>query len=104
MKAQDDYVAVLGHPKDKARQDILISIMAMEKVCEPFYEWYYEADPGTEHEAYLLERIKYMGDYLILCYEELQRRNDTEHDVIDLTTKLTERLDAKDHTRKSTQD
>lgn len=88
MKAPEDYVALLGHPKDKDRQDIQISIIAMERVAEPFYEWYYEADEGTEHEAYLLERIKHMGDYLVLCYEELERRAVTKGDVIDLTTKL----------------
>jgi len=85
-KRYEDYTVLLGHPKDKDRQDIIISIMAMEKVCEPFYNWYYEAVPGTDDEAYLLERIKYMGDFLVLCYEELQKRDNKKYDVIDLTT------------------
>ena len=99
-----DIVARLGHPKDATREAICINIAAVEKCLDPFHDYYMEAEAGTDHEAYLLSRVKGMGDYLIACYQELEQRRVEGYDVADLTTKLREKIDAKDHPRQPAQD
>jgi hypothetical protein len=76
------YIELIGDPKKLSRADISMNITAMERVSEPFYEWYYEAKKGTEYEDYLHTRIADMGDYLVLCYDELNRRKETKSDVV----------------------
>lgn len=70
---------VLGSPESRETADLAISITVLERIMEPWYNWYYEADEGSDHEAYLQSRIKGMGDYLVACYQELERRKSEGH-------------------------
>lgn len=76
------YKDVVGDPAELTREQLQINITAMERLSAPFYDWFHEADEGSEHEAYLLYRIGEMGNYLIECYQELAKREETKCDVI----------------------
>lgn len=76
-----NYIEALGHPSTLTRRDLNMNIEVVERVSQPFYDWFYEAVDGSEHEEYLRERIAEMGDYLVLCYEELEKRKNTNSDV-----------------------
>ena len=77
----NEYFDRVGDPATKTREDLNITLMAIERVAAPFYEWYYDAPEGSEHEAWLLSRIKSMGDYQIACLNELAKRQETGSDV-----------------------
>ena len=77
----NEYFDRIGDPATKTREDLNITLMAIERVTAPFYEWYYDAPEGSEHEAWLLSRIKIMGDYHIACLNELAKRQETGSDV-----------------------
>jgi len=75
------YTEILGNPKELNRRDLNMNIAVVERVSQPFYEWFYEAVEGTEYEEYLRTRIAEMGDYLVLCYEEMEKRKEHKSDV-----------------------
>lgn len=77
-----EYIDKVGDPKKMSRTKLTTTIAAVERVSEPFYDWFYNADEGTDYEAYLQERIAAMGSYLIACYSELESRSNTGSDVM----------------------
>jgi hypothetical protein len=76
----ESYIEILGDPKDLKITDLNINIAVVERISEPFYEWYYEAVEGTGHEKYLQSRIGEMGSYLVALYTELEKRKTTSQE------------------------
>jgi hypothetical protein len=88
----NEYFDRVGDPATKTREDLNISLLAIERVAAPFYEWYYDAPEGSEHEAWLLSRIKSMSDYHIACLNELAKRQETGSDVTPTRAIITAQL------------
>jgi len=75
-----EYIDRVGAPSEMTLEDLNITIAAVERVAQPFHDWYQDAPEGSEIEAYLIERIADMGAYLVELYRERNRRLGREED------------------------
>ena len=81
----NEYLEMFGPIEAMTREDLHITMEATERVNGTMIDYYNDAPEGTEHEAWLLSRVKALGDYHIALIEELEKRETTGSDVIDLT-------------------
>jgi hypothetical protein len=78
-----EYLDLFGPIEKMNRFDLMTTMEAAERCNAKMIEYYNEAPEGTEHEAWLLSRVKSLGDYHIALIMELEKRQTTGSDVVE---------------------
>jgi len=78
-----EYLDLFGPIEKMNRFDLMTTMEAAERCNAQMIQYYNEAPEGTEHEAWLLSRVKSLGDYHIALIMELEKRQNTGSDVIE---------------------
>ena len=78
-----EYLDLFGPIEKMNRFDLMTTMEAAERCNAQMIQYYNEAPEGTEHEAWLLSRVKSLGDYHIALIMELEKRQTTGSDVIE---------------------
>jgi hypothetical protein len=81
----NQYIEMFGPIEKMTRFDLLCSMEAVDRVNATMIGYYNDAPPGSEHEAWLLSRVKELGDYHVALIEELEKRKTTGSDAINCT-------------------
>lgn len=77
-----EYHDKLGLPKVMNRQELLITSEAVSRISETMHNFYYESDDDTDHEAWLLSRVRMISRYHCELLAELEDRKANGSDVI----------------------
>jgi len=77
-----EYLDLFGPIEKMTRFDLMTTMEAAERCNAQMIGFYNDAPEGTEHEAWLLSRVKALGDYHIALIMELEKRRTTGCDVV----------------------